>query len=333
MRTSTARRGTPPAPTEKNGEVYILYTSDIHCGIDKGFGLAGHSHDTEQVAMKNMDGENVARSACGTKLQCIGYSHISKEGKVLETGIWSWPNKVSAPELLGIENPVGTKVNESLAALQDQLGWVVASTPYQLTIFDPAVVDASGNPVRMVRRADIGIVNGGGVRVDIDKGDITYGDIISVNPFGNMLCVLEVTGQDVLDALEWGVRSVPHENGSFLQVSGVSFEVDVSVPSPCVADDDGMLAAIEGQRRVKNVLVGGEPIDSDKTYTLAGHDYMLLQIADGYTMFRDAPVLQNKVKIDNQVLIDYICDTLGGKIPDAYADPYGQGRIVILDEP
>ena len=312
--------------------------------------LDGHSHDTEQVVMKNLDGENVPRSACGTKLQCIGYSHISQEGKVLETGIWSWPNKVSAPELLGIENPVGTKVNESLAALQDQLGWVVASTPYQLTIFDPAVMDASGNPVRMVRRAetnlgdlcadafrdqgraDIGIVNGGGVRVDIDKGDITYGDIISVNPFGNMLCVLEVTGQDVLDALEWGVRSVPHENGSFLQVSGVSFEVDVSVPSPCVADNDGMLAAIEGQRRVKNVLVGGEPIDPDKTYTLAGHDYMLLQIADGYTMFRDAPVLQNKVKIDNQVLIDYIRDTLGGKIPDAYADPYGQGRIVILEE-
>lgn len=312
--------------------------------------LDGHSHDTEQVVMKNMDGENVARSACGTKLQCIGYSYISQEGKVLETGIWSWPNKVSAPELLGIENPVGTKVNESLAALQDQLGWVVASTPYQLTIFDPAVADASGSPVRMVRRAetnlgdlcadafrdqgraDIGIVNGGGVRVDIDKGDITYGDILSVNPFGNMLCVLEVTGQDVLDALEWGVRSVPRENGSFPQVSGVSFEVDVSLPSPCVADDDDMLSAIEGERRVKNVLVGGEPIDPDKTYTLAGHDYMLLQIADGYTMFRDAPVLQNKVKIDNQVLIDYICDTLGGEIPEAYADPYGQGRIVILEE-
>jgi len=209
-------------------------------------------------------------------------------------------------------------------------------------------VDSSGNPVRMVRRAetnmgdlcadayrdqaqaDIAFVNGGGVRISIGKGDITYGDILSLSPFGNMLCVIEVTGQDILDALEWGVRSVPRENGSFPQVSGLSFEVDVSIESPCVADDDDMFVAIEGERRVKNVLVGGEPIDPEKTYTLAGHDYMLLQIADGYTMFRDAPVLQNKVKLDNQVLIDYIRDTLGGVIGEEYADPYGQGRIVIL---
>ena len=131
----------------------------------------------------------------------------------------------------------------------------MAHTPYTLTIHDPAAVDSSGNPIRMVRRAetnlgdlcadafrdqghaDIGIVNGGGVRVDIEKGDITYGDILSVNPFGNMLCVIEVTGQDVLDALEWGVRSVPRQNGSFPQVSGLIFDVDVSIESPCVADD------------------------------------------------------------------------------------------------
>ena len=310
--------------------------------------LDGHSHDTEQVVMKNMDGQNVTRSACGTKLQCIGYSHISRDGEVVETGIWSWPNKTSAPELLGIDNAAGQKVTEALASLQDLLGKVVAHTPYTLTINDPAAVDSSGNPIRMVRRAetnlgdlcadafrdqghaDIGIVNGGGVRVDIEKGDITYGDILSVAPFGNMLCFIEVTGQDVLDALEWGVRSVPNQNGSFLQVSGLIFDVDVSIESPCVADDDDMLASIEGERRVRNVWVGSEPLDPEKTYTLAGHDYMLLQIADGYTMFRGAPVLQNKVKIDNQLLIDYITDTLGGEIGEEYADPYGQGRIVIL---
>ena len=310
--------------------------------------LDGHSHDTEQVVMKNMDGESVTRSACGTKLSCIGYSHISAEGEVLETGIWSWANKVSVPALLGIDNAVGTKVEAAQAVLQDQLGQVVAHTPFQLTIYDPEEADATGNPVRMVRRAetnlgdlcadayrdqgqaDIALVNGGGVRVDIEKGDITYGDILSVAPFGNSLCVLEVTGQQVLDALEWGVRSVPEQNGSFPQVSGLSFEVDVSIESGCIADENDMLLSIEGERRVKNVLVGGEPIDPEKTYTLAGHDYMLLQIADGYTMFRDAPILQDKVKIDNQVLIDYIRDTLGGEIGAEYADPYGQGRIVIL---
>ncbi|MBR0152812.1 MAG: 5'-nucleotidase C-terminal domain-containing protein, partial [Lachnospiraceae bacterium] len=84
--------------------------------------------------------------------------------------------------------------------------------------------------------------------------------------------------------------------------------------------------------RVRNVKVGDEPIDPNKTYTLAGHDYMLLQIADGYTMFRDVPVLQNMVKLDNQLLIDYIQDDLGGVISEEYADPCGQGRIVIIDE-
>ena len=310
--------------------------------------LDGHSHDTEQVVMKNMDGQSVARSACGTKLRCIGYSHISAEGEVLETGIWNWPNKISAPVLLGIDNAVGAKVKEAQAELQDLLGKVVAYTPYQLTINDPEAVDSSGAPIRMVRRAetnlgdlcadafrdqgqaDIAFVNGGGVREDIEKGNITYGDILSNTPFGNSLCVIEVTGQQILDALEWGVRSVPNENGSFPQVSGVSFEVDASIESGCVADEDDMFLAVEGARRVKNVMVGGEPIDPDKTYTLAGHDYMLLQIADGYTMFRDAPILQNMVKIDNQVLIDYIVDTLGGQIGEEYANPYGQGRIVIL---
>jgi len=315
-------------------------------GIDVFFD--GHSHDTEQVVMKNMDGEDVVRSACGTKLQCIGYSHISSDGEVLETGIWSWPNKTAAPELLGIDNEIGARVEEALGALAEQMGEVIAYTPYELTINDPEAVDGSGNPVRMVRRAetnmgdlcadayrdqaqaDIAFVNGGGVRISIGKGDITYGDILSLAPFGNMLCVIEVTGQDILDALEWGVRSVPRENGSFPQVSGLSFEVDVSIESPCIADDDDMFLAIEGERRVKNVLVSGEPIDPERVYTLAGHDYMLLQIADGYTMFRDAPILQDKVKLDNQLIIDYIRDTLGGTIGEEYADPYGQGRIVIL---
>ena len=315
-------------------------------GIDVFFD--GHSHDTEQVVMKNADGEDVTRSACGTKLSCIGYSHISAEGEVIDTGVWSWPNKVSAPELLGIENDVGAKVAETVAALDEQLDTVVAKTPFELIIHDPEAVDASGNPVRMIRRAetnlgdlcadayrdqagsDIAFVNGGGIRTSIGKGDITYGDIIKVNPYGNMLCVIEVTGQQILDALEWGSRSVPDQNGGFPQVSGMSYEIDVSVESGCVADANGMMTAIEGQRRVKNVRIGGAPLDPDQTYTLAGHNYMLLEHGDGYTMFDGAPLLQDKVKLDNQVLIDYIVDTLGGEIGAEYADPYGQGRIVIL---
>ena len=223
--------------------------------------LDGHSHDTEQVVMKDKDGNEVTRSAVGTKLSCIGYSHISADGEILETGVWSWPNSVSAPELLNIDNSIRAEVDESMLELSGLLDTVVASSAVELTIYDPEAVDSAGNPVRMVRRAetnlgdlcadafrdqagsDIAIVNGGAVRVSIAKGDITYGNIINVHPFGNMLSVIEVTGQQILDALEWGARAVPEQNGGFLQVSGLSYEVCADVESCCVEDENGMFSA------------------------------------------------------------------------------------------
>ena len=311
--------------------------------------LDGHSHDTDQVIMKNKDGEDVPRSAVGTKMACIGYSHISAEGDIVETGIWSWPNKTSAPELLDIHNEIRDRVDEAQQELAEELDQVVASTAVTLTINDPEEVDSSGNPVRMIRRAetnlgdlcadaardqsgaDIAFVNGGSIRVSIEKGDITFGNILAVHPFGSMLCVLEVTGQQILDALEWSCRSVPDENGGFNQVSGLTFEINSAIDSPCKADKDGMCVGIEGERRVQNVMVGGEALDPEKTYTLAGYDYQLRQQGDGYTAYDGAPVLQDNVKLDNQVLIDYIVDTLGGNVGGDYADPYGQGRITVLE--
>ena len=311
--------------------------------------LDGHSHDTDQVIMKNKDGEDVPRSAVGTKMACIGYSHISAEGDIVETGIWSWPNKTSAPELLDIHNEIRDRVDEAQQELAEELDKVVASTAVTLTINDPEAVDSSGNPVRMIRRAetnlgdlcadaardqsgaDIAFVNGGSIRVSIEKGDITFGNILAVHPFGSMLCVLEVTGQQILDALEWSCRSVPDENGGFNQVSGLTFEINSAIDSPCKADKDGMCTGIEGERRVQNVMVGGEALDPEKTYTLAGYDYQLRQQGDGYTAYDGAPVLQDNVKLDNQVLIDYIEDTLGGNVGGEYADPYGEGRITVLE--
>ena len=84
------------------------------------------------------------------------------------------------------------------------------------------------------------------------------------------------------------------------------------------------------ERRVRNVMVGGEPLDPEKTYTLASHDYQLLDNGDGYTMYKGAKVLQESVKLDNQVLIDYITNTLGGVVGEEYDNPYGQERIVSI---
>lgn len=311
--------------------------------------LDGHSHDTDQVVMKDKDGKEVIRAACGTKLSCIGWCRIDTEGKIT-TGLYTWNNNESAPALLGIANKTSAFVDKATSALEKKLKEVVASSEVLLTINDPEEVDANGKPIRMVRRAetnlgdlcadayriqsgaDIAFVNGGGIRVSINAGKITLNDILKVHPFGNAMCVIEVTGQQILDALEWGARAVPGENGGFLQVSGLSYEIHSYIESPCKSDENSMFAGIEGERRVQNVLVDGKPIDPEATYTLASHDYMLLNNGDGYTMFDGAPLLQDRVKLDNQVLIDYITETLEGVIGEEYEDLTGEGRIVIVEE-
>ncbi|MCR4787997.1 MAG: bifunctional metallophosphatase/5'-nucleotidase [Lachnospiraceae bacterium] len=314
-------------------------------GIDVLFD--GHSHDTDKVVMTDKEGREVTRIAVGTALGSVGYCHITAEGEIDDIDKWNWNNKISAPELLDIRNDMREKVDTTNAELSKELDRVVATTKVDLTISDPVEKDSDGKPIRIIRRqetnlgdlvadayrdqsgADIAFVNGGGIRTNIEKGDITYGDIISVHPFGNMLCVIEVSGQQILDALEWGSREVPGENGGFIQVSGLTYEIDTSVDNPCSQDENAMFTGISGKRRVKNVKVDGEPIDPSKKYTLAGHDYMLLSNGDGYTMFDGAPLLQDRVKLDNQVLIDYIIDRLNGEIGGEYSEPYGQGRITI----
>ena len=318
----------------------ISHTNGIDVFLD------GHSHDTDQVVMKNKDGENVVRSAVGTKLECIGYSFISPAKGIYNTGIWSWPNKESAAKLFGISNEITEKAAEMEGRMNEVLNQVVGYTDFVLTINDPEEKDASGNPVRMVRRAetnlgdfitdafrsqgeaDICIMGGGGMRKDIAKGDITYGEAVDIMPFGNYLVVIEATGQQILDALEWGARALPAEIGAFMQVSGLSYEVDVSIPSGCQADGSNMCTGIEGERRVKNVMVGNEPLDPEKTYTVASTEYNILDEGDGITFFNGDKVILDCVKADTHVIADYLAE-LGGTVPEEYADPYGQGRIVI----
>ncbi len=313
--------------------------------------LDGHSHDTDQVVMKDKDGKDVVRSACGTKLANIGALHITRDGKI-SSELYAWDSSVAAPKLLGIENATGDAVAAEAGVLDEKLTEVVATSTVDLVIYDPVAVTDDGKPVRIVRRtetnlgdlcadayldqagdADIAFLNAGGIRIPLSKGDITLNDVLKVHPFGNNLSVIEVSGQQVLDALEWSVHAAPGEFGGFNQVAGLTFEYDPTIESPCVQDTNGFLDHIEEgmERRVRSVLVGGEPLDPAKTYKLACTDYQLQNHGDGYTMYDGAPVLQEAVKLDNQVLIDYISGTLGGQIGAGYENPYGQGRIVALN--
>ena len=311
--------------------------------------LDGHSHDKNQVEMKDKAGNTVLRSACGKKFDGIGYVRISAEDGSLSTGLYTWESETSLPELMRIENPISDEIAAKQSELSDLLNEVVASTAVDLIAYDPEAVDADGNPIRIIRMqetnlgdlcadayrqqtgADIAIINAGGIKTDIPAGDITYGDILSVHPYGNMICVVDATGQQILDALEWGARLMTDESGAFLQVSGLTYEVDMNVESSCTFDNEGMFTGVEGPYRVKNVMIGGEPIDLDRTYMLASHSYLLKNGGDGYTMFKDSQMILNDVILDNQVLINYITRAMDGVVGEQYADPYGDGRIVILE--
>ena len=321
----------------------ISHTNGIDAFLD------GHSHDTDQVIMKNKDGKEVPRSACGTKMQHIGWCRIPAEGEVT-AGIYSWTLDDSAPEVLGIENEMSTAVKEARGSISKLLEGKIAVSEQEMTIYDPVAVDPEWGKVRMIRRAetnlgdlctdayrfmtgaDIALLGGGGIRVSIPAGDVTMKNMYEVFPFGNEICVVQATGQQILDALEWGAAAVPGENGGFMQVSGLSYEIHTYIDSTCTKDVNGMFTGVAGERRVRNVKVNGTPIDPDALYNVAGNDYWFLNGGDGQTAFNGAERVDAGGLLDVQLLVDYLTGELGGVIGKEYSDPTGQGRIVIVEE-
>lgn len=293
--------------------------------------LDGHSHSViEKELVKDKDGKEVILTSTGTKLENVGCLTIDAEGK-LDTALLS-------------DNGTKDFVGEINAEFEELVNEVVAHSDVDLVINDSEnpeqrivrlsetnLGDLCADAYRAMSGADVAFVNGGGVRTSIAAGDISYGNIISVHPFGNAMCVVECTGQQILDALELGASALPGESGGFLQVSGLTYTVDLNVESSVTRDTDNMFTGVDGDYRVKDVTIGGEPIDLEKTYTLASHNYMLKNGGDGYTMFKECTLLQDSVMLDNQVLINYIVDELGGNVGEDYSDPYGQGRITIIE--
>lgn len=303
----------------------IVNTSGIDVVLD------GHSHSTiAGDIVKNKEGKDVILTSTGTKLANIGCLTITADGK-LSTALIN-------------DDGMGDTIAEIKSGYEEIVNTVVASTKVELTVNDPVsgermvrrqetnLGDLCADAYRAMSGADIAVVNGGGIRVSIPAGDITYGQIIAVHPFGNEMCVVEATGQQILDALEMGARNAPGECGGFLQVSGMSYEIDLNVEPTVEVNADGMFTGVSGKYRVKNVKVGDEPLDLAKTYTLASHNYMLKSAGDGMAMFQGCTLLQDSVMIDNQVLINYIVDVLGGVVGEDYADPYGQGRITVIEK-
>ena len=297
--------------------------------------IDGHSHEVYSEILKNKKGKNVLLAQTGTKLQNLGKITINTKNKKITSEFisnYKAQDEDAVNYIEGIKNK-----------FSDVLQEVVAKSSVTLTTLDPTthkrairnsetnLGDFCADAYRAMVGADIAFANGGGIRADIEEGNITYEEIINVHPFGNEICMIETTGQDILDALEVGACEYPIENGGFLQVSGLSYTIDPSIPSSVVFNERGQFVKVDGKYRVTEVMVGNEPLVLNKTYTLASHNYMIKNGGDGYTMFMDDKMIKDSVVIDNGALINYITENLNGVIGDEYKNPKGNGRIIIKE--
>ncbi len=325
-------------------EEVIANTTGLDAFID------GHSHSTvEMKTVNDKAGNPVVLTQTGSYFNAIGQMTITADGKIstkLVTNYW------------GGDRDVRTMIDGWIAEIDRQLGVNVATTD---VVFDNYLDDEAHT--RLVRKyetnsgdfvadalyymfdsmnleddVDIAIANGGGVRNEKLTGNLTYKDFKNMNPFGNVACLQTVTGQQILDALEWGARGTEAEEiGGFLQVSGLTYEIHTYIDSTVQHDDkDVWQGGPTGEYRVKNVKVWNdedkvwEPLQLDKNYNLAGYNYCLRDLGDGYAMFNGAVNILDYVSEDYLVLANYAAnafavDTASG-LPKITADnsPYAQ---------
>lgn len=319
----------------------IANTSGIDYYID------AHSHETTESAVyKNENNEDVILTSTGTKFANFGVLTINGDEADFEL---INPDVVDVESMSEDAKKAYNNVKEKVDGYNDDISYLyneIGTSEAHLVAYDSDgswavrkretnAGDFVADAYRTITGADVAIANGGGVRAEIEVGGVSRKQLMDVNAFNNDMCVLKVTGQQLVDVLEHGARKCPESLGSFFQVSGVTFEIHTYLETPVITDQlDNFIDIDETkQRRVQNVHVGGDPIDLNAEYTLVGSAYVLLQGGDGLTMLDNATVVQQEgLPCDSEMLVKYFTETLGGKITaEKYGDPDGDGRITIID--
>ena len=285
---------------------------------------------------EKVDYSHIAPSGFGTADMLI----IGKDGSIQTLHIDAYDRK---------DETLQGKVDKALGDLDVILSEKISEIDHDLKVADEnghrltrnretTAADFVVDAIREEMGTQIAILNGGSVRTALEAGDITKGDLLAILPFENLLSSVKMSGQTILDALEYGSSQTEAitvfddkpvgEAGSFLQVSGLKYTIDTSVPSPIKVDSDQMFASIEGERRVKDVYVLGEgeyvPIDPEKIYTVSSNNHILMNKGDGYTMFEDCEVLVKNGPVDVSSLINY---AKNHNLNDMYLDV--EGRITV----
>ena len=314
--------------------------------------IDGHSHSTQNDIILALGGtqttvgdttivsgsdmvNGTVLTSTGTKRESIGVVTIDGETGRIDA------STVSAASLTDEDADVAARAAAIQKEIDDEYGTVFAKTEVALngerepgnrteeTNLGDLITDALvWGAEREGTEVDAAVTNGGGIRASIAAGDITKKDINTVLPFGNTLSIVQVTGAELLEALEASTYCTPTSIGGFPQVSGIEFTVDTTK-----AYDQGELypgSTYYGPKSIQRVTiqtVGGEPFDEDATYTIATNDFMAAG-GDTYYAFAAASVNYDLGLSMDEVVMDYITDQLNGTVTEeAYGAP--AGRITI----
>ena len=285
--------------------------------------LDGHSHSViEHQFENNLADQPIAITQTGTQFANIGHLLI-KDGHISTTLI----------PIAGIpytNSQVSTTV-DSIQTLMDEVTSArIGETDYELTINgtdgnrlvrsgETNLGDLVADAFRLTMEADIGLVNGGGIRNSIPAGVITYFHAIDVQPFDNHLCKIKATGAQILEMLENCTRITPGEDGQFPQVSGMKYTIHRSSESDNTISDVLVLDSATGEYL---------PLDMEKTYTIGTPDYT---INGGFhDMLKGCEVITTSLLLTHDALAEFIQQTFNGNQNDTYQEP--QGRITIIND-
>ena len=330
------------------------YTSDALLSNLKNVDavLDGHTHKIYNTTTKDKDNKDIPIAQTGTKLETIGQLIIKSDGSFDSKIITEVPepddktialNLTRGGEARWVSKEINNYINDIYNEHSKELNKLVGHSNFSLIIRPENSTDSHsvycryrectlgdliGDAIKDATKSEIAILNGGSVRNNMLEGNVTSGQVIDILPWYNNILAKKVTGQMLLDVLEFGVRNLPNSAGGFPQVSGITFDVNIGVKSSANADSDGMFLNITGERRVSNVKVNGEDLILTRLYSISLDEY-IGNGGDGYSMFRNLDVYYESMYTDTDSLMYYIKDYLKGEIPDKYREL--QGRINIYN--
>ena len=318
-------------------------------GVDAVFD--GHTHLVYNVTTKDKNNKEIPIAQTGIKFESIGKLVITTDGKI-ETEIIKEvpePKDINGAKTLTrskserwVDGSMNSFINNIISRYDNELKIIVGYSDFDLIIKpegstdshyiycrvqECTVGDLVADAINNLAGGAFSIVNGGGIRNNMKKGNITRADVIEAMPWFNNVVVKKLTGQTILDALEFGVRNYPEASGGFPQVSSeFSFDFDPDIESTVEVDKDGVFIKVGGKRRVFNVKLNGEAINPENTYNVTLLEF-IASGGDGYSMISKVEVDKEALLTDTDAVTKYIKDNLEGKIPDKYKDV--QGRINI----